>query len=56
MKEYKIIVPEYVSFAKRKIDMTYTTKTETLDEAINNLYSSLKNYGWTRERVREAIA
>jgi hypothetical protein len=55
LQEYTITVPEYVGWAKRKVDMVYSTKAESLDEATDNIYTSLKNYGWSREQVKEAL-
>jgi len=55
MKTYTLINKEYFSFLKGYKDVTYSTKANSLEEAVDNLFTHLKMYKWTKTKIREVL-
>lgn len=52
---YKFTEKEYNKWIKGYQEVTHSTVADSLDEAVNNFYSHMKSFGWTKERIRKEI-
>ena len=51
MKDFEFKTNEYSQLSKKKEEYTYSTRAETIEEAIDNMYKTW-HFKWTKEDIR----